>query len=121
MSTLVTQTVQSSTSAAPVFKNSSGTEKGQLATAWINFDGRFSDGIRDDLGYEFDDRGIRRTPYCLRHSFCTWSLQEGSCIERTRYLMGHSSIETTRGYLHLATILPSFFNMLRLLAFSFSR
>ena len=49
MSTLITQTVQSSTSAAPVFKNSSGTEKGQLATAWINFDGRFSDGIRDDF------------------------------------------------------------------------
>ena len=49
MSTLITQTVQSSTSSAPVFKNSSGTEKGQLATAWINFDGRFSDGIRDDF------------------------------------------------------------------------
>ena len=65
--------------------------------------GRVFTGIRNDLGYEFDDRGIRRTPYCLRHSFCTWSLQEGSCIERTRYLMGHSSIETTRGYLHLVT------------------
>jgi len=51
MSTLITQTVQSSTSAAPVFKNSSGTEKGQLATAWINFDGRFSDGIRDDFNF----------------------------------------------------------------------
>ena len=60
-------------------------------------------GIRDDLGYEFDERGLRRTPYCLRHSFCTWSLRQGSCIERTRYLMGHRSIDTTRGYLHLVT------------------
>ena len=49
MSTLVTQTIQSNSSSAPVFKNSSGTEKGQLVKAWINFDGRFSDGIRDDF------------------------------------------------------------------------
>ncbi len=39
MSTLVTQTIQSNTSGAPVFKNSSGTEKGQLATAWVNLNG----------------------------------------------------------------------------------
>ena len=38
MSTLITQTVQSSTSAAPVFKNSSGTEKGQLVKAWANIE-----------------------------------------------------------------------------------
>ena len=51
MSTLVTQTIQSNSSSAPVFKNSSGTEKGQLATAWINFDGRFDDDIRDDFNF----------------------------------------------------------------------
>ena len=51
MSTLVTQTIQSNSSSAPVFKNSSGTEKGQLATAWINFDGRFGDDIRDDFNF----------------------------------------------------------------------
>ena len=77
MSTLITQTVQSSTSAAPVFKNSSGTEKGQLATAWINFDGRFSDGIRDDFNlssftdlgtgkYTFTfDNPMANTNYCV--------------------------------------------------------
>ena len=77
MSTLITQTVQSSTSAAPVFKNSSGTEKGQLATAWINFDGRFSDGIRDDFNlssftdlgtgkYTFSfDNAMANTNYCV--------------------------------------------------------
>ena len=41
MSTLITGTVQSITTAPPVFKNSSGTEKGQLAKAWVNFDGTF--------------------------------------------------------------------------------
>jgi len=39
MSTLVTQTIQSTTSGPPVFKNSSGVERGQLARAWVNFDG----------------------------------------------------------------------------------
>ena len=38
MSTLVTQTVQSKTSGPPVFKNSSGTEKGQLVKAWANIE-----------------------------------------------------------------------------------
>ena len=58
MSTLVTQTIQSNSSSAPVFKNSSGTEKGQLATAWINFDGRFTDSIRDDFNLStFTDLG----------------------------------------------------------------
>jgi len=62
---------------------------------------RIFEKIRDDLRYTFDDRGEKLTPYCLRHSFCTWSLRAGTCLERTRYLMGHSSIETTRKYLHL--------------------
>ena len=39
MSTLNVETVQSISSGPPVFKNSSGTEKGQLAKAWVNFDG----------------------------------------------------------------------------------
>ena len=38
MSTLVTQTIQSNTSGPPVFKNSSGTEKGQLVKAWANIE-----------------------------------------------------------------------------------
>tara|TARA_S200000501_G_scaffold376243_1_gene430597 strand:- start:1696 stop:2127 length:432 start_codon:yes stop_codon:yes gene_type:complete len=42
MSTLVTGTIQSNTAAPPLFKNSSGTEKGQLAKAWVNFDGTSS-------------------------------------------------------------------------------
>ena len=39
MSTLVTQTIQSNISGPPVFKNSSGTEKGRLIKKYINFDG----------------------------------------------------------------------------------
>jgi len=39
MSTLSVNTVKSLNTNAPVFQNSSGTEKGQLAAAWVNFDG----------------------------------------------------------------------------------
>lgn len=39
MSILKVATIKSLSSAAPVFQNSSGTEKGQLAKAWVNFDG----------------------------------------------------------------------------------
>lgn len=39
MSTLITNNIQSSSSGAPVIKNTSGTEIGQLAKAWVNFDG----------------------------------------------------------------------------------
>jgi len=55
MSTLNVATIKSLTASAPVFQNSSGVEKGQLAKAWVNFDGggtlTFADpsGIRDSF------------------------------------------------------------------------
>tara|TARA_R100000278_G_C5448252_1_gene156331 strand:- start:634 stop:1014 length:381 start_codon:yes stop_codon:yes gene_type:complete len=39
MSTLSVATIKSASSASPVFQNSSGTEKGQLCKAWVNFNG----------------------------------------------------------------------------------
>jgi len=39
MSTLAVGTIKSISSAAPVFQNTSGTEKGQLAKAWLNLCG----------------------------------------------------------------------------------
>lgn len=41
MSTLKVGTVQNSGAGAPTFKNSSGTEIGQLVKVWVNFDGTF--------------------------------------------------------------------------------
>ena len=49
MSTLTVATVKSASSAAPVFQNSSGTEKGQLAKAWISFDGEGTIAINDSF------------------------------------------------------------------------
>ena len=62
---------------------------------------RIFDSITNDLNLSHDARGEKRTPYCLRHSFCTWSLRDGKCIETTSQLMGHSNLNTTRRYLHL--------------------
>tara|TARA_R100000353_G_scaffold18716_1_gene17234 strand:+ start:626 stop:1033 length:408 start_codon:yes stop_codon:yes gene_type:complete len=46
MSTLSVATVKSISSAAPVFQNSSGTEKGQLTKAWVNLDGNGTVNMR---------------------------------------------------------------------------
>ena len=49
MSTLAVGTIKSVSSAPPVFQNTSGTEKGQLAKAWVNFNGAGTVAIRDDF------------------------------------------------------------------------
>ena len=49
MSTLVVATVKSASSAAPVFQNSSGVEKGQLVKAWVNFNAQGTPAIRDSF------------------------------------------------------------------------
>ena len=45
MSTLAVGTIKSVSSAAPVFQNTSGTEKGQLIKAWLNYD-QVNDNLR---------------------------------------------------------------------------
>ena len=49
MSTLSVATIKSASSAAPVFQNSSGTEKGQLCKAWVNIDGNGTVNMRDNF------------------------------------------------------------------------
>ena len=49
MSTLAVGTIKSVSSAAPVFQNTSGTENGQLAKAWISFDGEGTIAINDSF------------------------------------------------------------------------
>lgn len=40
-------------------------------------------------------------PHCLRHSFATRLIEEGVPAETVRILLGHASVKTTQGYLHL--------------------
>ena len=49
MSTIKAANVQNTGSGAPTFKNSSGTEIGQLAKAWVNFNGTGTVAIRDSF------------------------------------------------------------------------
>ena len=49
MSTLSVATIKSQSSAAPVFQNSSGTEKGILAAGFVNFQGTGTVAIRDSF------------------------------------------------------------------------
>ena len=49
MSTVKAANLQNTGSGAPTFKNSSGTEIGQLVKAWVNFDGTGTVAIRDDF------------------------------------------------------------------------
>ena len=49
MSTLSVATIKSASSGPVLFQNSSGTEKGQLAKAWVNIDGSGTVGARDSF------------------------------------------------------------------------
>ncbi len=40
-------------------------------------------------------------PHSLRHSFATRLIEEGVPAETVRILLGHASVKTTQGYLHL--------------------
>lgn len=49
--------------------------------------------------------GITRLkPHLLRHTFATSYIVGGGSVELLRILMGHSSIATTQGYLHVAAV-----------------
>mgnify|MGYP003117169975 CR=1 FL=1 len=50
MSTLAVGTIKSVSSAAPVFQNTSGTEKGQLAKIWCSWNGIGTVSIYDSFG-----------------------------------------------------------------------
>ena len=80
MSTLKTGTVQNNSgTGAPLFKNNAGTEIGQLAKAWINFNGTGTIAIRDSFNVNSitdDDTGrytinftnaLPNTNYCPVH------------------------------------------------------
>lgn len=40
------------------------------------------------------------TPHCLRHAFATHTMERGGNVRDVQVVMGHSSLETTMGYLH---------------------
>lgn len=52
--------------------------------------------VRDYIG-----ASSQLTPYCLRHSFCSWLIKADVQITKVQKLMGHSQITTTMNYIHI--------------------
>jgi len=69
VSTLAVSTIKSISSAAPVFQNTNGTEKGQLCKAWINFNGTGTIAIQDSFNVSsIADNGTGDTTITLTNA-----------------------------------------------------
>ena len=103
MSTLAVGTIKSISSAAPVFQNTSGTEKGQLAKAWINYNGTGTVSIRDSFNVSsLTDNGeglytitftnaMSNNDYCVQ---CTSHMWEDNSDDNAR-ISGATKMSTT--------------------------
>ena len=103
MSTLQVTTIKSNSSAAPVFQNTSGTEKGQLAKAWINYNGTGTVSIRDSFNVSsLTDNGeglytitftnaMSNNDYCVQ---CTSHMWEDNSDDNAR-ISGATKMSTT--------------------------
>ena len=103
MSTLQVTTIKSNSSAAPVFQNTSGTEKGQLAKAWINYNGTGTVSIRDSFNVcSLTDNGeglytitftnaMSNNDYCVQ---CTSHMWEDNSDDNAR-ISGATNMSTT--------------------------
>ena len=95
MSTLNVGTIKSISSAAPVFQNTSGTEKGQLCKAWINFNGTGTIAIRDSFNISSVTDGgtgiytINFTNAMANSNYC--SPCENGAPSGGRYIIGPES------------------------------
>lgn len=65
---------------------------------------RCTDNLVKQVFQDLKERsGIERLhPHLLRHTFATYYLADGGDLETLRLILGHSNIQTTQMYLHLA-------------------
>ncbi len=92
MSTLSVGTIKSASSAAPVFQNSSGTEKGQLGKVWVNLQGNGTAAIRDSFNVSsITDNGTGNYTVTFSNSM---SNDDYCCLITTRR---HGGVTETTG------------------------
>ena len=81
MSTLQVTSIKSHSSGAPTFHNTSGTEKGQLAKVWCNFNGSGTAAINDSFNVSsLTDEGTG-----------DYTLSFSSAFANTNYALGGSA------------------------------
>ena len=83
MSTIKAANVQNTGSGAPTFKNSSGTEIGQLCKAWVKFDGTGTVTINNDFGVDsITDHGTGAYQVNFTNSFSSTHYSVGGFCHR---------------------------------------
>ena len=91
MSTLAVGTIKSVSSAAPVFHNTSGTEKGHLVRVWCNFNGSGTAAIRDSYNVSsLTDNGTGDYTISFTDSFSNTNYSlSGSAGYNSEYIANH--------------------------------
>ena len=92
MSTLAVGTIKSVSSAAPVFQNTSGTEKGQLAKSWIAFNGIGTVSIYDSFNVSsLTDNGTGDYSITMSNAMsnANYSVSASSGLGTTSYVSPH--------------------------------
>ena len=101
MSTLAVGTIKSISSAAPVFQNTSGTEKGQLAKSWIAFDGSGTVSIYDSFNVSsLTDNGVGDYSITMTNAMsnANYSVVANAGLGTSAYLTTHIHCKVPSGF-----------------------